>query len=94
MALSATGRKNLLSGINEFLDDSLVLPPGDWDNEDLLPLHVLQTKSKAIRKRRIKKQMSFVMSNDSFCEGANGSIISPIPDISGNAEYKVKYACA
>jgi hypothetical protein len=37
-----------------------VLPPGDWDNHDLLPLHFLQAKSKAIRIRRLKKQFSFV----------------------------------
>ncbi|CAG7833126.1 unnamed protein product [Allacma fusca] len=69
IALLANGRKNLMIGINEFLDDSIVLPPGDWDNHDLLPLHVLQSKSKAIKLRRLKKQQSFVASNESFCDG-------------------------
>jgi len=56
----------LLSGINEFLDSSIVLPPGDWDNHNLLPLHVLQAKSKDIRARKLKKQLSFIRSNESF----------------------------
>lgn len=60
MAMTGVSRKSLLVGINEFLDESIVLPPGDWNNRDLLPLHILQTKSKAIRNRRIKKQTSFV----------------------------------
>ncbi len=69
MALRAGNRKHLVAGINEFLDDSIVLPPGDYKTDDLLPIHVLQAKSKAIRRRRLKKQLSFVRSNDSFVDG-------------------------
>lgn len=76
LALLAKGRKNLLNGINEFLDDSIVLPPGDWDNHELLPLHLLQAKSKAIRLRRLKKQFSFVKSSESFCDGTNGLVMT------------------
>lgn len=76
----AKGRKNLLTGINEFLDDSIVLPPGDWDNHELLPLHLLQAKSKAIRLRRLKKQLSFVKSSESFCDGTNGLIMTAPKD--------------
>ncbi|ODN05154.1 Anion exchange protein 3 [Orchesella cincta] len=76
LAMLAKSRKNLLTGINEFLDDSIVLPPGDWDNHDLLPLHLLQAKSKAIRLRRLKKQLSFVKSSESFCDGANGLVMT------------------
>jgi hypothetical protein len=36
----------------------------------LLPLHVLQAKSKAIKMRHLKKQISFVRHNDSFVDGA------------------------
>lgn len=81
LALRANGRKNLLTGINEFLDDSIVLPPGDWDNHDLLPIHVLQAKSKAIRLRRLKKQISFVRNNDSFVDGI--TLLPPKKDDSG-----------
>ena len=29
---------DLMDGIDEFLDGSLVLPPGDWDQNLLLPI--------------------------------------------------------
>ncbi len=35
VAYSAVCKEDLLEGMDEFLDDSIVLPPGDWD-EDLL----------------------------------------------------------
>ena len=38
MAYSALNREELLEGIRSFLDDSLVLPPGDWDEDLLLPV--------------------------------------------------------
>ncbi|CAL8069832.1 unnamed protein product [Orchesella dallaii] len=84
LAMLAKSRKNLLTGINEFLDDSIVLPPGDWDNHDLLPLHLLQAKSKAIRLRRLKKQLSFVKSSESFCDGANGLVMTAPKDAGQN----------
>ena len=36
MAYSAENRTHLLRAINEFLDDSIVLPPGQLENPDLL----------------------------------------------------------
>lgn len=85
LALLAKGRKNLLTGINEFLDDGIVLPPGDWDNHDLLPLHLLQAKSKAIHMRRLRRQLSFVKSNDSFCDGTNGLVMTAPSKDAGNS---------
>ena len=41
-------RRELLSAINDFLDDSVVLPPGDWDSKNLLSLGEIQE----LRKRR------------------------------------------
>ncbi len=35
-------RKELLSAINEFLDESVVLPPGDWDSKNLLSINEIQ----------------------------------------------------
>ena len=32
------GRKELLTAINDFLDSSVVLPPGDWDSKNLLSM--------------------------------------------------------
>lgn len=31
IAYKAKGRKDLLAGIDEFLDEVIVLPPGEWD---------------------------------------------------------------
>ncbi|CAG9781744.1 unnamed protein product [Diatraea saccharalis] len=52
IAYKADDRRELLSGINEFLDDSIVLPPGDWERQALLPLDELRAKSDMIRKRK------------------------------------------
>ncbi len=35
-------RKELLSAINDFLDESVVLPPGDWDRKNLLSMSEIQ----------------------------------------------------
>jgi len=48
----AENRKDILSAINEFLDDSIVLPPGDWDSQALLPFDELKSKSARIMKRK------------------------------------------
>lgn len=52
IAYRADNRKALLSAINEFLDDSIVLPPGDWERQALLPIEEIKAKSEAIRKRK------------------------------------------
>ncbi|XP_029169549.1 band 3 anion transport protein isoform X2 [Nylanderia fulva] len=54
IAYKANERRELLSAINEFLDDSIVLPPGDWERQALLPFNELKAKSEAIRKRKAK----------------------------------------
>lgn len=53
-------RRDLLNGIHDFLSDSIVLPPGDFDKELLLP--VIETakmknakaKGRSIRRRKIR----------------------------------------
>lgn len=52
IAYRAEDRRELLFAINEFLDDSIVLPPGDWERRALLPLDELRTKSEMIRRRK------------------------------------------
>ncbi|KAI4471031.1 anion exchange protein [Holotrichia oblita] len=52
LAYTADNRKMLLSAINEFLDDSIVLPPGDWEHKELLPIEELKAKSEAIKRRK------------------------------------------
>ncbi|XP_018357476.1 PREDICTED: band 3 anion transport protein isoform X1 [Trachymyrmex cornetzi] len=54
VAYKANERRELLSAINEFLDDSIVLPPGNWERQALLPFDELKAKSEAIRKRKAK----------------------------------------
>uniref|UniRef100_A0A1Q3G568 Anion exchange protein n=1 Tax=Culex tarsalis TaxID=7177 RepID=A0A1Q3G568_CULTA len=54
IAYRADDRKDLLSAINEFLDDSIVLPPGKWERQALLPFDELKAKSDMIRNRKKK----------------------------------------
>lgn len=54
IAYKADDRKDLLSAINEFLDDSIVLPPGNWERQELLPIEELKAKSERIRNRKAK----------------------------------------
>jgi hypothetical protein len=44
-------RRDLLNGINDFLSDSIVLPPGDFDKELLLPI-IETAKRKRMRAKR------------------------------------------
>ena len=45
--------EDLLSAMNEFIDDSVVLPAGNWDKELLLP--ILRTQNIKMRQRRQKQ---------------------------------------
>jgi hypothetical protein len=46
-------RKELLSAINDFLDESVVLPPGDWDSRNLLSISEIQELRRR-RKERVR----------------------------------------
>lgn len=52
-AYKADDRRDLLSAINEFLDDSIVLPPGNWDRQALIPFEEIRAKSQMIRRRKL-----------------------------------------
>ena len=52
-AYTAARREDLISGLNEFLDDSLVLPPGELDKKTVLP--VLNLVKEKARKKKQKK---------------------------------------
>jgi anion exchange protein len=54
MAYSALMADDLLDGIDSFLDDSIVLPPGDWDENLLLP--VMHERNE-MRKRKASKMI-------------------------------------
>ncbi|CAH1788172.1 unnamed protein product [Owenia fusiformis] len=53
-AYKAEERSELLSAINEFLDDSMVLPPGDWDKKTLMP--IMDMAKKNLRRRKKAKK--------------------------------------
>lgn len=51
-------RRELLSAINDFLDESVVLPPGDWDSKNLLSISEIQDMRK--RKKSRKEAMEVI----------------------------------
>ncbi len=52
IAYKADDRQDLLDAINEFLDDSMVLPPGKWDRKTLLPIIDMAIKKAKLRKSK------------------------------------------
>lgn len=59
IAYQAMDRRDLLSGINDFFSDSIVLPPGEFDKELLLPIiETAKVKNNNTKRRstRRKKQ--------------------------------------
>lgn len=60
MAYFADDRQDLLNGINEFLDSSIVIPPSDVEGKDLLKT-VADFQKQMLRKRKereLKRQLS------------------------------------
>ncbi|XP_076327328.1 band 3 anion transport protein-like [Tachypleus tridentatus] len=56
VAYKAQERNDLLHAINEFLDDSIVLPPGDWERKSLLPIQEIRRKNQELRERKKKEK--------------------------------------
>ncbi|XP_071527622.1 band 3 anion transport protein-like isoform X2 [Panulirus ornatus] len=52
VAYRAHSRGQLLSAINEFLNVSIVLPPSDWNNKDLIPVDDIRAKAHQIMKKK------------------------------------------
>ena len=50
------GKRELLSAMNDFLDESVVLPPGDWDSKNLISLSEIQSLRDAKKKRAEEKE--------------------------------------
>ena len=46
------GKRDLMSAMNDFLDESVVLPPGDWDSKNLISLSEIQGLRDAKKKQR------------------------------------------
>ncbi|XP_076031452.1 band 3 anion transport protein-like isoform X2 [Oratosquilla oratoria] len=62
VAYRAHSRGQLLSAINEFLNASIVMPPSDWNNKDLVPIDDIRAKAQQINKKnesiRAKRKQS------------------------------------
>ncbi|XP_021352339.1 band 3 anion transport protein-like isoform X2 [Mizuhopecten yessoensis] len=56
VAYRAESRGEILHAINQFLDESIVLPPGDWDQKTLLPIAEMNKKRARQRKRKKQKE--------------------------------------
>ncbi|XP_045178660.2 anion exchange protein 2-like isoform X2 [Mercenaria mercenaria] len=56
IAYRAETRSEILHAINEFLNESIVLPPGDWDQKTLLPVMDMARKRAKIRRKKLKKK--------------------------------------
>ncbi|KAF2358900.1 Bicarbonate transporter eukaryotic [Trinorchestia longiramus] len=52
VAYRAHSRGQLLSAINEFLNASIVLPPAEWSNTDLIPVDQIREKAQEMMKRK------------------------------------------
>ncbi|CAF4973254.1 unnamed protein product, partial [Rotaria socialis] len=57
-AYQAMDRRDLLNGVNDFLTNSIVLPPGDFDKELLLPIIETAKLKKLNAKRRSTRARS------------------------------------
>lgn len=51
-AYSARNRRDLLNAINDFLDESLVLPPAKLERETLLPFYEIRERLDSVLKRK------------------------------------------
>lgn len=57
VAYRAESREEFLHAINDFLTESIVLPPGDWDHKTLLPIMDMARKRAHLRLRKKQKQV-------------------------------------
>lgn len=49
-----------MTAINGFLSDTVVLPPGEWDRNVLLPILIEQSRALARRKKMAKAGKSLI----------------------------------
>jgi hypothetical protein len=86
IAYQAMDRRDLLNGINDFFTDSIVLPPGEFDKELLLPIiEIAKVKHNNTKRRstRRKKQN---------CDRSNENPQQqPQPPRKSNSFSKLKY---
>ena len=71
IAYKADDRKDLLKGIHEYLDESIVLPPGEYEKE-LFPFDDLREKNEALKLRK-QQRMSIAAGMIGGVAGAGGA---------------------
>lgn len=72
MAYFADDRQDLLNGINEFLDCSIVIPPSDVEGKDLLKsVSSFQKEMLRKRKERGKKGMNVTAGSEFETKGTS-----------------------
>lgn len=64
VAYKTRSQKDLMTAINDFLDGSIVLPPGKFDKEALIPFEELKVKSEMIRQRKRRALMNVLKSQE------------------------------
>ena len=75
MAYAAKKRDDLLSAINSFLEDSVVLAPGDWDRHLLLPLLEAEVALKKRHRKMLLREKGDELSEFFICYECYGYIV-------------------
>ena len=68
VAYKVEEKHELLNAINTFLDDSVVLPPGDWDRKHIMPINEIM-EMKQRRKERQNLNLPAEMVMDTLSKG-------------------------
>ncbi|CAI9716066.1 anion exchange protein 2-like isoform X1 [Octopus vulgaris] len=76
VAYQAESREEFLHAINDFLTESIVLPPGDWDHKTLLPIMDMARKRANLRLRKKQKQMEKEAEKTNGLMGVTETVLS------------------
>ncbi|KAG1669652.1 Anion exchange protein 2 [Nymphon striatum] len=90
IAYKASERKELLSGINQFLDESIVLPPGDWKKKSLLPVLDIQRKNAEIQRRKSVASQLCVVQNQNTPQKEKEDPLKRTGNIFGGLRNEIK----
>merc|ERR1719410_393474 len=69
VAYKVEEKHELLSAINTFLDDSVVLPPGDWDRKHIMPINEIMEMKQRRKERQNLNQLPAEMAVDTQSKG-------------------------
>ena len=69
VAYKVEEKHELLNAINTFLDDSVVLPPGDWDRKHIMPINEIMEMKQRRKERQNLNQLPAEMAVDTQSKG-------------------------